>query len=121
RTKSVRSGQAEGSVRGLLDAGGGGQVSAGGADPRWGGDGLELFYASSDGWLSAVAFGRGAPGAPRRLFAVHVAPTVQPSMSNYNVTPDGQRFLLKVPVRDVSSTPIHVLTNWLARVNAIKI
>jgi len=33
-------------------------------------------------------------------------------MSNYNVTPDGQRFLFKVPVRGVSSTPIHVLTSW---------
>ena len=117
---SLESGQAEVYVRSLVDAGARWQVSAGGADPRWRRDGLELFYTSSDGWLSAVAFGRGAPGAPRRLFAVHVAPTVQPYMSNYNVTPDGQRFLLKVPVRDVSSTPIHVLTNWRARVNAIK-
>ena len=50
------------------------------------------------------------------MFVVHVAPTVQPYMSNYNVTPDGERFLLKVPVRSVSSTPIHVLTNWRTRV-----
>jgi hypothetical protein len=35
-------------------------------------------------------------------------------LSHYNVTPDGQRFLLKVPVRDVTSAPIHLLTNWLS-------
>ena len=45
---------------------------------------------------------------------MHVAPWQQPYMSNYNVTPDGERFLVKVPVRDVSSTPIHILTDWRA-------
>src|SRR5438105_3489485 len=111
---SLESGQAEVYIRSLVDADTRWQISAGGSDPRWRGDGLELFYTSSDGWLTAVAFGAGAPGAPKRLFVVHVAPSVQPYMSNYNVTADGQRFLLKVPVRDVSSTPIHVLTNWRA-------
>jgi len=33
-------------------------------------------------------------------------------MSNYNVSPDAGQFLVKVPVHDVASTPIHVLTNW---------
>jgi len=115
---SLESGQAEVYVRSLVDAGVRWQVSAGGADPRWRRDGRELFYTSSDGWLSAVPFSGGAPGTPRHLFVVHVAPTVQPYMSNYNVTPDGQRFLLKVPVRDVSSTPINIVTNW--RVKGIK-
>ena len=87
---------------------------AGGADPRWRRDGRELFYTSADGWLTAVAFSSDSPGAPKQLFAMHVAPSLPPYMSNYNVTPDGQRFLLKVPVRDVSSTPIHILTDWRA-------
>jgi len=113
---SLESGQAEVYIRSLVDADTRWQISAGGSDPRWRGDGLELFYTSSDGWLTAVAFGAGAPGAPKRLFVVHVAPSVQPYMSNYNVTADGQRFLLKVPVRDVSSTPIHVLTNWRGKI-----
>ena len=112
---SLESGQVEVYIRSLVDAGARWQVSAGGADPRWRGDGRELFYISSDGWLTAVEFGGGAPGAPRRLFAVHVAPTVQPYISNYNVTRDGERFLLKVPVRDVSSTPINILTSWRSK------
>jgi eukaryotic-like serine/threonine-protein kinase len=111
---SLESGQAEVYIQSLVDPDTRWQISAGGADPRWRRDGGELYYVSSDGWLTAVGFGNGAPGAPQRLFLVHVAPPLQPYMSNYNVTPDGERFLLKVPVRDVTSTPIHVLTNWHA-------
>ena len=37
-----------------------------------------------------------------------------PYLSNYDVTADGRRFLLKVPVHDVTSSPIHVLSNWLS-------
>jgi len=112
---SLESGGAEVYVQSLVDAATRWQISAGGADPRWRRDGRELFYTSSDGWLMAVDLGGGAPAAPTRLFVIHVAPTVQPYMSNYNVTPDGERFLLKMPVRSVSSTPIHVLTNWRTR------
>jgi hypothetical protein len=32
----------------------------------------------------------------------------------YDVTPDGQRFLLK---REVGSSPIHVVLNWDARLD----
>jgi serine/threonine protein kinase len=111
---SLESGQAEVYIQSLVDPDTRWQVSAGGSDPRWRRDGGELYYVSSDGWLTAVAFAGGVPGAPERLFLMHVAQPVQPYMSNYNVTPDGARFLLKVPVRDVTSTPIHVLTNWRA-------
>jgi Tol biopolymer transport system component len=109
---SLESGGAEVYIQSLVDATVRWQVSTGGADPRWRRDGRELFYTSSDGWLMAVGFDGVAPAKPKRLFGVQVAPTVQPYMSNYNVTPDGQRFLFKVPVRGVSSTPIHVLTSW---------
>jgi hypothetical protein len=102
-------------VRGLIDSSTRWQVSAGGGmDPRWRGDGRELFYVSADSWLTAVGFAAAAPIAPKRLFEVHFAPPAQPYMSNFGVAPDAQRFLLKVPVRDVTSTPIHILTNWLS-------
>jgi serine/threonine protein kinase len=113
---SLETGQAEVYVRSLVDSVSRWQVSAGGGtDPRWRGNGRELFYVSADSWLTTVAFAHGEPSAPKRLFEVHVAPPVQPYMSNYNVTPDAERFLVKVPVHDVASTPIHILTNWPAR------
>ena len=110
---SLETGQAEVYVRSLVDPGSRWQVSAGGGtDPRWRADGHELFYVSTDSWLTLVPFANGTPSKPTRLFEVHVAPSVQPYMSNYNVSPDAGQFLVKVPVHDVASTPIHVLTNW---------
>jgi WD40 repeat protein len=110
---SFETGQAEVYVRSLVDPGSRWQVSAGGGtDPRWRGDGHELFYVSADSWLTLVGFTDGMPSKPKRLFEAHVPPPVQPYMSNYNVSPDAERFLVKVPVHDVASTPIHILTNW---------
>jgi hypothetical protein len=34
-------------------------------------------------------------------------------LSNYDVTADGRRFLVKMPVQDVAAAPIHVLSNWV--------
>lgn len=111
---SLESGRAEVCIRSLADPGRRWQVSAGGGtDPRWRGDTRELFYLSADSWLTAVEFGS-APAAPRPLFQVRIAPPGSPYLSIYDVTTDGQRFLLKVPVHDVTSAPIHIVTNWRA-------
>lgn len=112
---STETGGAEVYIRSLSDANTKWQVSAGGGtDPRWRADARELFYVSADSWLTAVTFIGGRPEAPRKLFRVHVSPPVTPYLSNYNVTTDGRRFLVKVPVHDVTSTPIQVVANWLS-------
>jgi hypothetical protein len=71
-----------------------------------------LFYISADSWLMSVGFADAYPAAPKRLFEVHIAPPGDPFLSNYDVTADGERFLVKVPTHDVTSTPIHILSNW---------
>ena len=89
------------------------QTSAGGGgDPRWRGDGRELFYISAASQLTAVMFAGTGPGAPKALFPVRVIPPVMPYLSSYDVTLDGQRFLFKLPVRDLTSAPLHLLTDW---------
>ena len=111
---SFETGHAEVYVRSLSNANRRWQISAGGgSDPRWRGDSRELFYISADSRLTAVPF-EGAPAAPRALFAVRVTPPGLPYLSNYDVTADGQRFLVKTPVHDLSSAPIHVITDWTA-------
>ena len=45
------------------------------------------------------------PGTPVRLFQSTGA-------SSFDVTPDGQRFLMTVPVSDSSDTPVTVIVNW---------
>jgi len=112
---SLETGRPEVYIRSMTDPGVRWQVSAdGGTDPRWRADARELFYLSLDSWVTAVGFAGERATAPHRLFPVRVAPPGDPYLSNYDVTADGQRFLVKVPVRDVTSTPIHIVTNWLA-------
>ena len=92
-------------------------VDAGGL-PRWGGDGKELYYMSPAGALKSVAIeiadGKPSLGAPRELFR-----TRQPAgtWNGFDVSPDGQRFIVSTPIEDLTSSPITVLTNWTARLN----
>jgi serine/threonine protein kinase len=110
---SLETGRPEVYVRSFGDTAPRWQVSAnGGIDPRWRHDAHELFYVSADSWLMSVSFAEGRPAAPQRLFEVHVAPAGDPYLSNYDVTGDGQRFLVKVPAHDITSTPIHIVANW---------
>jgi eukaryotic-like serine/threonine-protein kinase len=110
---ALESGAPEVYISSLTDADTRWQVSAGGgADPRWRADTRELFYISADSWLTVIGFAGGHPAAPRKLFQVRVAPPTNPYLSNYDVTADGQRFLVKLPIHDVTSSPIHVVTNW---------
>lgn len=112
---SLETGEAEVYIRSLSNASLRWQVSAaGGTDPRWRGDARELFYISGNSWLTAVEFTNGKPAPPRPLFQARVSPSGNPYLSNYDVTADGRRFLLKVPVQDVTAAPIHVLSNWMA-------
>jgi hypothetical protein len=94
------------------------QIStAGGAQPRWRGDGQELYYMAPDGKLMAVevkatqeSFQHGAPHA---LFASRAdAPTGAISWS-YVPSPDGNRFLIRTPAAASEESPmLTVVVNW---------
>jgi Tol biopolymer transport system component len=91
-------------------------VSAGGgADPKWRRDGRELFYLAPDGRMMAVELaveGGFAASRPRALFATRAVPLVIPFASRYEVTPDGQLFLV-VGVREgATPPPIQVVLGW---------
>lgn len=86
--------------------------SIGGNLPQWRGDGRELFYAGRDNRLMAVSVGgNGGPAdftAPRVLFE---ARPVGPR-SFYDVSPDGERFLINSRSGNSLSASIAVLQNW---------
>jgi Tol biopolymer transport system component len=85
----------------------------GGAQPRWRKDGRELFYLALDGTMMAVPITAGAtlvPGIPKSLFQTGI--TVNPTIDQFAVTGDGQRFLLVLPLE--SAPPISVVLNWSA-------
>jgi Tol biopolymer transport system component len=85
----------------------------GGGQPKWRGDGKELFYAAPDGQLMALDVGEGTAGPevslPTALFEVG---DFNPGDDDYGVSADGQRFLVKVPVEEDVEARIHVVLNW---------
>src|SRR5467141_992071 len=107
-------------VTSFPDARGKWQVSTGGGEePRWRGDGKELFYISSDSKMMAVPVTIGAnfdAGAPLALFqAVPRQPVSTNDQFVYDVARDGQRFLILTQVKRPESRPMSVILNWSAR------
>ena len=95
------------------------QVSAGGGEyPLWRADGKEIFYRTDDGVIMAAdveADGeRFRAGAPRRLFQVS-QPTEGGYRRKYDVTADGQKFLV-IELAESEAKPVIMLdSNWPAR------
>lgn len=52
-------------------------------------------------------------GSPQPLFQTPLV-DVQLGIDQYDVTPDGQRFLVLAPTGDTRQPPITVVVNWLA-------
>jgi serine/threonine protein kinase/Tol biopolymer transport system component len=97
------------------------QVSRGGGEePRWRRDGKELFYLAPDGKLMAadVKIGAGLEaGFPNGLFITHLRqPISAMDFYSYDVTADGQKFLVNTKVDTLSSAPLSVILNWQAEV-----
>ena len=94
------------------------QISAGGgAQPRWRRDGRELFYISPDRKLIAVDVKSDVSmlevGTPKVLFQTRL-PGYPGPRNCYDVSADGQRFLMNNLLGDISSNPIIVVINWTA-------
>lgn len=89
------------------------QVSNGSAvEPRWRGDGRELYYRSS---TSLIAVPVTTAGQTFQAGAAVPLMPLRPRLSlrnSYDVSPDGQRFLLEVPVTADQNDPPVVITNW---------
>ena len=92
------------------------QVSTGGGqEPRWRKDGKELFYLALDSRLMAAPVTAGASfasGSPVALFQTHRRqPISSQDTYSYDVSADGQRFLIATQV-DESAAPLSVFLNW---------
>jgi hypothetical protein len=95
------------------------QVSTGGGySPRWRRDQTEIYYLASKGDLISVAL-RLAEGGPefdgtRALFRTRL---LSKTRNSFDVSPDGQSFLMNLPLEDAASSPITVVTNWSGKPN----
>ena len=114
---SDQSGRYEVYVRPFPDPGKQWQISSGiagdaeGGSPvrlRWSRDGKELFYLAADWTLMSVPItiaGDFHAGVPRPMFAL--GPGAQ-----FDVAPDGKKFLVNSPLPDAQPVPLNVVVNW---------
>jgi len=90
------------------------QVSvAGGAQPRWRGDGRELFFIDNEGQMMSATVERGSSqvGVPKKLFNTGLIP--DPTINQYAVAGDGRKFLVLEPRKGFLET-YSVIRNWPA-------
>ncbi len=116
---SNESGRREVVVAPFPGPGGRWQVStAGGSEPRWRRDGRELFYLAPDGKLMAVEVKRGPTfevGEAIPLFQTRRRELVSfGDLFSYDVSADGQRFLISTDVGEATPSPVTVVLNWTA-------
>jgi eukaryotic-like serine/threonine-protein kinase len=96
------------------------QIStAGGGSPRWRADGKEIFYLTEDRERVMAVDIRASPGkveagVPHALFPASLSgPNI---LYPYDVTPDGQRFLIQEPLPQTGAgaATFTILMNWQA-------
>ena len=93
--------------------------TGGGNDPRWRGDGRELFYTTRSAMWSVEVTSTSPTtlvmGVPRKLFDASGL-AYGPLRTGYDVTPDGQKFLLNLGTTAtntrIGNQPIRVVVNW---------
>jgi len=111
---SNQSGREEIYVQPFPGPGGRWQISTGGgACPIWRRDGREIFYLAPDMKLMSVEVKTGGTfeaGPPRPLFSPRLK--VRPFGRQFDVSADGQRFLINMPVSEEGSPPITLIQNW---------
>jgi len=108
---SDESGQPEVYVRPFPDGPNRWTIStAGGAEPLWSPDGSELFYRNGDEMMVVAIETEPelALGVPRALFRKAVR--VTPDPRNYDVSSDGQRFVMVEG--GAETTEIRIVLNW---------
>lgn len=93
------------------------QISTkGGAQPLWRPDGKEIFYLDFDGNVNGVevkSFKPFTAGNPVVLFQSHIL-AIRSSFTEYDIAPDGKRFLINSRIEDVKEVPLVLVNNWQA-------
>jgi eukaryotic-like serine/threonine-protein kinase len=94
--------------------------TAGGVQPRWRGDGKELFYLSLTLQMTAVDIAASGPqlnaGLPHVLFTTRASTFsgLSSSFRQFAAAPDGQSFLINeaAPAAESEHDPMRVIINW---------
>jgi len=91
----------------------------GGTNPRWHPQGKELFFIGRDNALMSVEVQTDASGLragpPKTLFTLPMLGPA-PVVAGYDLSSDGERFLMNLQVPGSTADHIAVVLNWLADV-----
>jgi len=113
---SDESGRPEIYVQPYPGPGGKWQISTdGGTEPAWNPNGRELFYRQGTKMMGVDVTTQPSfsVGKPRTLFEGQFAPSATPSDRNYDVSSDGQRFLMvKTLEQEQPISQINIVLNW---------
>jgi Tol biopolymer transport system component len=92
--------------------------TSGGRLPVWRRDGSELFFVAADGQMMASSVKTGGTefefAAPKPLFKTRTISLEGSIYHEYDVSPDGQRFLIGTLIGDTKAAPPTVILNWTA-------
>jgi Tol biopolymer transport system component len=92
----------------------------GGLSPVWGRNGKELFYVSEDGMMMVVGINLTATevqitAPPKALFKTRMLAVASSSIyQEFDVTADGQRFLIGTLIGETKSPRPKIILNWHA-------
>ena len=113
---SDESGRTEIYVRGFDPPGGKWRVSSEGGDsPVWRRDGKELYFLTADSTLMSIAVGQGATfngAAPVKLFRIPGEILALGVVTQYDASPDGQRFLMNLNTPTQGQRAITLVSSW---------
>jgi hypothetical protein len=88
----------------------------GGMGPRWGSYGKELYYRTLDGKIMVVKVTAGITfEKPEILCPAPPDPSEQAILygfPSWDITADGNRFIIPVPVADSTPPPFTIILNW---------
>jgi Tol biopolymer transport system component/predicted Ser/Thr protein kinase len=95
------------------------QVSTGaGLGPSWRRDSKEIFYLSPDHQIMAAQVTdegtRLSVGKVQALFRANIATVAPNAAGDFDISPDGQKFVVVTPVQQKESQPLTLVTNWPA-------
>lgn len=92
--------------------------TTGGTSPVWRRDGNELFFLAPDGQMMTASVKTGGPefefAAPKPLFKTRTMSLEGGIYREYDVSPDGQQFLIGTLIGDTKAAPTTVILNWSA-------
>ena len=112
---SDESGRYEVYVRPFPGPGGKWMISnEGGDEPVWAKNGKELFYRNGDKMMAVEITTQPTfrAGTPTLLFEGQYIHQAGLFRADYDITPDGQRFLMIQPGEQEAATQINVVLNW---------